>query len=395
MPGPMNGVRVVELAAWVAGPSAGGILADWGADVIKVEPPAGDPLRAIYTELGPDVAYNPFFDPDNRGKRSIVLNLREPRENQRALELIATADVFLTNMRGAALQRLGLDHETLLARDPRLIYAFITGYGLSGPTAAAGAFDLGACWARGAVADLLCAPGQDLPLQRSGMGDHFAGVAAAGMISAALYDRERTGEGQLVSTSLVRVAGYQMSSDLNTKLLLDLDPSHPVRTAPANPLANNYSAADGKRFWLLGIESDRHWPALTRIVERPELESDRRFSSIQARYENASELVGILDVEFAKRPREDWARRFDSEANFFWSPVNDVADLLSDPQTEASGMLVTTEDGSVARQMVASPVDFSRTPAAVRTRAPRLGEHTDELLQELAGHTAATVATAG
>ena len=390
MPGPMNGIRVVELAAWVAGPSAGGILADWGADVIKIEPPAGDPLRAIYTELGPDVDYNPFFDPDNRGKRSVVLNLRDSKESERALEIIATADVFLTNMRGAALRRLGLDHETLRARDPRLIYAFITGYGLSGPTAGAGAFDLGACWARGAIADLLAVPGQDIPLQRSGMGDHFAGVTAAGMISAALFDRERSGEGQLVSTSLARVAGYQVSSDLNTKLLLDLDPAHPVRTAPANPLANNYAAADGKRFWLLGIESDRHWPTLIRIVERPELESDPRFSSIMARYENAGELVALLDTEFAKRPRSEWAERFDNEDNFFWSPVNDVADLLADPQTQASGMLVDTEDGSVSRPMVASPVDFSRTPVVVRTRAPRLGEHTDELLQELADRSATT-----
>ncbi len=383
MPGLMQGIRVVELAAWVAGPSAGGILADWGADVIKIEPPHGDPLRAIQERLGPEAACNPFFDPDNRGKRSIVLNLRDEGQRAQARALVNTADVFISNMRPSALQRLGFDHETLLSRDPRLIYALITGYGLSGPSAGAGAFDLGACWARGGIADLLSVPGQDPPLQRSGMGDHFAGVAAVAAISAALYHRERTGEGQLVSTSLVRVAAYQVSSDLNTKLMANLDPAHPVRTDPENPLANNYIAGDGERFWLLGIESDRHWPALTRIVERPDWESDERFATWQARTQNAKELVSVLDEVFATRPREEWARRFDAEKDFFWSPVNSVAEMLADPQTAASGVIVEVADGSSDRPMVATPVDFAKTPATVRTRAPRLGEHTDEVLAEL------------
>jgi crotonobetainyl-CoA:carnitine CoA-transferase CaiB-like acyl-CoA transferase len=383
MPGLMQGVRVVELAAWVAGPSAGGILADWGADVIKVEPPRGDPLRAIQETLDPEVACNPFFEPDNRGKRSVVLDLRDEQQREQALALVDTADVFITNMRLAALKRLGFDHETLLLRDRRLIYALVTGYGLSGPGAGAGAFDLGACWARGGIADLLSVPGQDLPLQRSGMGDHFAGVTIAAAISAALFHRERTGEGQLVSTSLVRVAAYQISSDLNTKLMTGRDPAHPVRTNPDNPLANNYTAADGKRFWLLGIESDRHWPALTRVVERPDWESDERFATGQARTVNAKELVTALDDIFATRPREEWARRFDAEKDFFWSPVNDVAAALADPQTTESGVIVEVADGSSDRLMVATPVDFANTPAAVRTRAPRLGEHTEEILAAL------------
>ena len=384
MPGPMHGVRVVELAAWVAGPSASGILADWGADVVKIESPQGDPLRAIQAAAGSDGTGNPFFDPDNRGKRSVVLNLREEKDRQAALALVDGADVFVSNMRPAALERLGFDHPTLLERHPRLVYALITGYGLTGPDAGAGAFDLGACWARGGIADLLAVPGQDLPLQRSGMGDHFAGMTAAGMISAALFHRERTGEGQLVSTSLVRVAAYQVSSDLNTKLMTGQDPAHPVRTRPDNPLANNYTAGDGERFWLLGIESDRHWPALTRIVEHPEWEADERFASWQARAENTETLVRMLDEVFATAPRAEWVKRFDAEKDFFWSPVNDVATVVSDPQTRASGALLQVADGSFDKPMVASPADFSRTPISVRTRAPRLGEHTTEILAELA-----------
>jgi crotonobetainyl-CoA:carnitine CoA-transferase CaiB-like acyl-CoA transferase len=380
----MDGVRVVELAAWVAGPSAGGILADWGADVVKIESPQGDPLRATQVPSADPAAGNPFFDPDNRGKRSVVLNLREESQREVALALVDRADVFISNMRPAALKRLGFDHERLMDGRPRLIYALITGYGLSGPDAEAGAFDLGTCWARGGIADLLSVPGQDLPLQRSGMGDHFAGVTAAGMISAALYHRERTGQGQFVSTSLVRVAAYQVSSDLNTKLMTGLDPAHPVRTSPANPLANNYTAGEGKRFWLLGIESDRHWPALTRIVDRPEWEHDERFATWAQRAVNAAVLVSALDEIFATQPREEWARRFSAEKDFFWSPVNEVAEVVADPQTVASGAIVAVEDGSAARPMVATPVDFALTPATVRTRAPKLGEHTDEVLAELA-----------
>jgi crotonobetainyl-CoA:carnitine CoA-transferase CaiB-like acyl-CoA transferase len=382
MPGPMHEVRVVEIAIWVAGPSAGGILADWGADVVKIESPQGDPIRGIQAVLG-DVPNNPFFDPDNRGKRSIMLDFRDPADRQTALELIDGADVFLTNVRPAALARLGFDHETLLARDPRLIYALVTGYGLTGPDAAAGAYDLGAYWARGGIADILSVPGHEPPMQRSGMGDHVTGLAVAGMIGAALYNRERTGEGQLVSTSLLRIAAYQISSDYNMKLMLDTDLGYSERAKQDNPLWNNYEASDGKRFWLIGVESDRHWPALARIIGRAELQHDVRYATRIARMENCGELIALLDEVFQTQPRDHWGRLFDAEKDFFWAPVNTLDDVLADPQTHASGAIVMTDDGSFDRPMIATPVDFHGTPGSVRTRAPRLGEHTDEILAEL------------
>lgn len=383
MPGPMHGVRVVELGIWVAAPSAGGVLADWGADVVKIESPQGDPLRAIQGVLGPDVDCNPYFDPDNRGKRSVVLDLWTPEGRRTALELIDGADVFLTNLRAAALERLGLDSATLLARDPRLVYAIVTGYGLTGPDAGAGAYDLGAYWARGGIADLLSAPDTGLPTQRSGMGDHVTGMTTAGMISAALFARQRSGEGQLVSTSLLRVATYQVSSDLNTKLMIDRDPVHNDRRTQDNPLWNHYRAGDGNSFWLIAAEPDRHWPALTRIVGRPDWEHDERYATRPARKENAVQLIAELDDIFATRPRGEWAALFDAEKDFFWAPVNTVDDVLADPQTAASGAFVETADGSLPHRMIATPADFHGTPASVRTRAPRLGEHTDEVLREI------------
>jgi crotonobetainyl-CoA:carnitine CoA-transferase CaiB-like acyl-CoA transferase len=379
----MRGVKVVEIGMWVAAPSAGGILADWGADVVKIEPPAGDPIRAIQAVLGPDVHSNPFFEPDNRGKRSVVLDFRKPEDRETALALIDSADVFLTNVRPAALARLGFDHETLVARSPRLIYALVTGYGLTGPDASLGAYDMGAFWARGGLADLLSVPGQDLPTQRTGMGDHFTGMTVAGMISAALFHRERTGKGQLVSTSLLRAALYQVNSDYNFKLMIDRDPVYTERDKESNPLWNNYRAGDGKRFWLIGVEADRHWPALTRITGHPEWEHDDRYATRLARTANAVDLIARLDAVFATRPLAEWAKLFDAEKDFFWAPVHTIAEVLADPQTTASGALVEVADGSLDRPMIASPVDFHGTPWAVRTRAPKLGEHTDEVLAEL------------
>jgi crotonobetainyl-CoA:carnitine CoA-transferase CaiB-like acyl-CoA transferase len=381
MAGPMQGVKVVEIGMWVAGPSAGGILADWGADVVKIEPPSGDPLRAIQGVLGSDS--NPFFEPDNRGKRSVVLDFKQADARDAALRLIDQADVFLTNIRPAALERLGFSSAALLARNPRLIYAIITGQGLTGPDAAAGAYDLGAYWARSGIADLLSMPGQDPPIQRSGMGDHAAGLTIAGMISAALYHRERSGEGQLVSTSLLRIAAYQIGSDFHYRLMIDRTPDYAVRETQTNPIWNNYQAGDGKRFWLIGVEAERHWPTLLRIVGRPQWEHDERYATRAARATHAAALIAELDAIFAGRPRHEWAKLFDAEKDFFWAPVNTVDEALADPQMEASGAIVRVADGSFARPMIASPVDFHGTPWVVRTRAPLLGEHTDEVLGEL------------
>jgi crotonobetainyl-CoA:carnitine CoA-transferase CaiB-like acyl-CoA transferase len=386
----MQGVRVVEIGIWVAGPSASGILADWGADVIKIESPAGDPLRGVQAILGTPV--NPYFEPDNRGKRSIVLDLRTPDDLALAVELIDNADVLVTNLRAGALARLGLDHATMLARNPRLIYALITGYGLEGPDAAAGAYDMGAFWARGGVAESLSVPGEYLPTQRTGMGDHLTGVTIAGTVSAALYNRELTGQGQLVSTSLLRTATYFINSDFNGQLMTDLDVGHTDRTDSRNPIWNNYTAGDGKSFWLIGVEADRHWPPLLRILGHPEWATDERFATRIAREQHAAELITLLDAEFAAHPRSVWAARFDAEPDFFWAPVNSVADVIADPQTAASGAFVETADGSLDRPMIASPVDFHGTPWSVRTRAPRLGEHSDEIRAELAARAvAATV----
>src|SRR5262245_4981308 len=196
MSGPMQGVRVVELGFWVAGPSAAGILADWGADVVKLEPPDGDPFRALFLAMvGQAMPINPPFELDNRGKRSIALDLTRPEGRQLAYKLIDGADVFVSNFRPEILERFGLDYPSLSRRNPRLVYASVTGYGLEGPDRDRPAYDVGAFWSRAGIATALTTPGGDPPMQRGAMGDHTTGMTAAGGIAAALFSREKTGQG--------------------------------------------------------------------------------------------------------------------------------------------------------------------------------------------------------
>ncbi|MCV7343612.1 CaiB/BaiF CoA transferase family protein [Mycolicibacterium rhodesiae] len=381
MAGPLEGIKVVELGVWVAGPAAGGILADWGADVVKIEPPTGDPGRMFGRMLGLDDGTNPPFEMDNRSKRSIVLDLTTDGGLATARQLLTEADVFLTNVRPDALGRLDLDYPSVAALNPGLIYGLITGYGETGPEANRPAYDVAAFWARSGVADLLTRPGDSPPFQRGGMGDHMTGMTLAAAINAALVARARTGEGQLVTTSLYRQGAYTVSFDLNTFLLTGNPIAIGQRETMFNPCMNNYLAADGRRLWIVGLEADRHWPSLCRAVGRPEWLTDNRFATARDRAINSRELIATLDEIFATKTLAEWAATFDAEPDLFWSPVNSMEDVLADEQFHAAGGLVDVPDGG---PMIATPADFHGTPWAPRSAAPKLGEHTDEVLAELA-----------
>jgi crotonobetainyl-CoA:carnitine CoA-transferase CaiB-like acyl-CoA transferase len=383
MAGPVEGLKVIELGVWVAGPAAGGVLADWGADVLKIEPPSGDPARMFGRMLGCDLGVNPPFEMDNRSKRSVVLDLATEDGRATALELVSDADVFLTNVRPAALQRLGLDYSTVAARNPRLVYGLITGYGETGPDADRAAYDVAAFWSRAGIAHLLTRPGDTPPFQRGGMGDHQAGMTLAGAVCAALVARTRTGTGQLVTTSLYRQGAYTVSFDINTYLLTGQPIAIGQRETMGNPCMNNYAAADGKRFWIVGLEAGRHWPALCKVVGRDDWLADPRFTDARTRAAHATELVGELDQIFATKPLDEWAEIFAGEPDFFWSPINSIEDVVSDDQFHAAGGIVYVPDGESSVPMVATPADFHGTPCEPRSTAPDLGEHTKEVLAEL------------
>jgi crotonobetainyl-CoA:carnitine CoA-transferase CaiB-like acyl-CoA transferase len=289
-------------------------------------------------------------------------------------------------VRPAALQRLGLDYESLAHDHPRLVYGLITGYGETGPDANRAAYDIAAFWARGGLAHLLTRPGDTPPFQRGGMGDHSAGMTLAAAVCAALVARDRTGNGQLVSTSLYRQGAYTVSFDLNTYLMAGQPIAVGQRETMGNPCMNNYAAGDGRRFWIVGLEIDRHWPPLARAVGRADWLDDPRFADARGRAVNAVELIAELDRIFATKPLDEWAAIFAGEPDFFWSPVNSVEDVVADEQFHAAGGMVEVPDspaGKATVTMVATPADFHGTPWAPRWTAPKLGEHTDEVLAEL------------
>jgi crotonobetainyl-CoA:carnitine CoA-transferase CaiB-like acyl-CoA transferase len=381
----LEGVRVVELAVWVAGPGAGGILADWGADVVKIEPPEGDPCRSLFMHLaGLKEPKSPPFDLDNRGKRSIVLDLRAPEGLALGRRLVAGADVFVSNLRPDALAQLGLDFETLSRDCPRLVYASVTGYGLRGPDRDRAAYDVGAFWARSGAEHIMFPADVEPHGVRGGFGDHVTGMTLVSGIMAALYQRERTGRGQLVSTSLLRTGLYCVGWDTGIRLRFGTVARSLPRTEPLNPVLNQYRSRDARWFWLLGLEAERHWPKLARVIERPELISDERFADARARRRSTVELTALLDADFATRDLADWAERFDRE-DLWWAPVQTQDEVVSDPQVRAMNGIVTVPDyGNEGNfEAVATPLEFSASAVGPQGPPPRLGEHTDAVLREL------------
>jgi crotonobetainyl-CoA:carnitine CoA-transferase CaiB-like acyl-CoA transferase len=383
----LDGVRVVELGVWVAGPAAGGILADWGADVIKVEAPTGDPMRRMLqvTGGGKEGLASPPFDLDNRGKRSVVLDLRS-EDGKAAMErLLATADVFLTNLRPEAVTELGLDPEAVRSRHPRLVYASVTGYGRSGPDAGRAGYDVGAFWARSGLASMAVPEGAPQPTFRGGVGDHVTALTALAGVLGALYERERTGEGRLVEVSLLRTGAYCFGWDLALELRWGkLGPTLP-RTEQQNPMNNVYEAADGAWFWLLGVEADRLWPKLLAAIDQRTWAEDERWATARDRRRNAASLISALDALFATKDRDAWTAAFDRH-DVWWAPVNTPRDVTNDPQAIAAGTFVDVPAGAWvdAHRAVASPVTFNGQALSPRA-VPGLGEHTDEVLRELEG----------
>lgn len=368
---------------WVAGPSAAAILADWGADVIKIEPPTGDPMRGLFASVaGMPVPINPPFELDNRGKRSMALNLDTEEGRSIARALIDKADVFVTNVRPRGLEQAGLTYDELRQSNPGLVYCQVTGYQPDGPDKDRAAYDIGAFWSRGGVAGSLTAEGHELPQQRGGMGDHMAGSNAAGAVCAALLARSRTGQGQRLSVSLLRIGAYMVGWDLSIALRLGIPVGPYDRHHAINPIINCYQAKDGRWFWILFLQADRHWPDLCRAIQREDLLSDPRFADIAVRRDNAPDLVAELDRVFAAKTLAEWAEIFDRE-DVWWAPVNTVNDMLEDRVVHDAGVFIDVPGPEGDVKAVASPTHFYGTPWEARGYAPEMGQHTEEVLLEL------------
>ena len=384
----LAGIRVVEMGLWVAGPAAGGILADWGAEVVKIEMPGGDPMRKLFGALsGSKEERCPPFDLYNRGKKSIALDVNHADGIALVQKLVASADVFVTNMRPQFLQRVGLDHATLIAQYPRLVYASLTAYGLEGPDRDAPGYDMAAFSGRSGLAERATPPGAAPPILPGGLGDNVTAITIVAGIMGALFHRERSGQGQLVSTSLLRTGIYSIGMDVATRVGLGRAAPPPPRTKPQNPLMNTYCAGDGKWFWLVGAESERHWPGIVAALGDSALLQDARFATPRERRRNAQALVAAMDVLTARHTRAQWAAIFRGH-DVWWAPINSVDDLLQDPQVLASGAFihVPVPEGQARPESfngIATPVDFGLTPAGPAGAPPAIGADADALLGAL------------
>jgi crotonobetainyl-CoA:carnitine CoA-transferase CaiB-like acyl-CoA transferase len=361
------------------------ILADLGADVIKIEPPDGDAYR--HRTGGPGVPESPFnyrYIVDNRTKRGLALDLRQADGQKVLHRLVARADVFVTNTPLDSRQRLGVRWEDLAPLNPRLIYASITAYGERGDEAPLGGFDATALWARTGLMDLAkpspdSAPSRSLP----GMGDHPTGVSLFAAIMTALYQREKTGKGGSVSTSLMANGLWWNAIQVQAALCGATVTPRPAREDAASALANLYRCADGRWFLLNVLNDDRDWPTFLRAIERPDLAADPRFAVTPERRAHARALVEILDGVFAKRPFPEW-RNILSRNGLTFGVVGTVDDTRTDRQMRDSGALVPIDDPRAGASLtVSSPFWLEGAEKVPPRYPPELGEHSVEILREL------------
>jgi len=385
----MSGVRVLEVAAWTYVPMAGGVLAEWGADVLKIEhPEGGDPQRGLISSgLIPGTGANFAHEHPNRGKRSVGLDLGTEEGREVLLKLAETSDVFLTSFLPAARRRLRIDVDDIRAVNPSIIYVRGSGHGQRGPEAEAGGYDGCTFWARGGSMDIATPLGAEYPVNQPGgaYGDTMGGGTIAGGIAAALFHRERTGEAVTVDCSLLGMGVWATAFSLAMCSTFGLE-SFPKgsRLQAPNPIVNTYKTSDDRFFMLVMLQSDRYWAPLMQVVGRPELADDPRFVDAAARAEHKQECIEVLDEIFASRTFEEWKNVL-AEQEGVYAAVQTPREVIDDPQVKANNYVqdVVAEDGTTFK-LVAAPLEFNETPVQI-TRAPGLGEHTDAVLQELLG----------
>jgi crotonobetainyl-CoA:carnitine CoA-transferase CaiB-like acyl-CoA transferase len=383
--GPLTGFRVVELATYFFVPAAGAALADWGADVIKIEHPTlGDPMRGLVNRgLKEKDGINYLFEQSNRSVRSMGVDLTTEGGLQLLYRLLETADVFLTSLLPPVLERLKVDADTIQARNPRVVYARGTGQGAHGPDRGKGGMDFGTFWGRGGVLHAITPPGQQPVAPPPAFGDGLSGQILAGAVAAALLKREHTGKAPVVDVSLLACAAWGMSPDVVASKLFGFDDSPPLNPyAAGNPLTHVYRTKDDRYLTMVLYETDHYWPIVCRLMSRDDLLEDERFRGHEALMLNARACIELLEAEFASRTLDEWCLLF-QDLDGVWEPISRASELHRDPQVEANHYLRTAESpGQAPVTLVASPAQFDETPPDLK-RAPEHGQHTEEILLEL------------
>ena len=377
-----SGLKVVDLASFIAGPAAAVILSDYGADVIKVEPPTGDTWRIGY-KLPPQPRSHDNYPwhLNNRNKRGLSLDLKSPNAGEILERLVKWADVLIVNTPHTARKKLKLEYEDVAQWNPRLVYADLTGYGEKGPDASLPGFDITAYWARSGLLSLTRDAGAPPTLPPTGSGDHATAVTLFSAIVTALYRRERTGKGSYVTTSLL-AAGVWSCGVFVQGALCDATffPLHD-RLKPPNALINVYQASDDT--WFVLVLTPDKWPALAKGVGRPDLPTDPRFADPAKLAVNSAELTAMLDEIFRSQPMSHWREVFD-QGRLTFGVVHAPSEVVKDPQLRENDIVVPIEGaGEGGKFTVSSPLTVHNVPKVAARRAPAVGEHNDELLQEL------------
>jgi crotonobetainyl-CoA:carnitine CoA-transferase CaiB-like acyl-CoA transferase len=387
MAGTLEGVKIVEMGHVVAVPAAAATLADWGADVLKVEPLTGEMARGIRRPVAEDApsaglpSRNWYFQVLNRNKKGMAVDLKTEAGRDIVHKIVQGADVFMSNYELATVAKLGMDYETLCRLNPKLIYAILTGYGTAGPDKDERGFDFAAAWARSGAMYMMGQPGSIPPPQRGGMMDRVTGAHIVGGVCAALLHREKTGEGQKLEFSLYHTGVWTLAEDIQPALLGRRLPKHD-RASARNPLFNSYRTKDDKWFWLAMLQPDLSWHDFCQAIDRPELEHDSRFRTRERRNKNRRVLIQIIDEILATKTRRRWVRIF-RRHNIINGRVASPTEVVKDEQALANGFFPDLHHPDEEMRVVATPVRFCQNPASVRAPAPETGQHTEETLLDL------------
>ena len=394
--GQLDGVKVVELATYIAAPSCARILASYGADVIKVESPKGDDLRKaqvsyFYPAETDTASYG--MDVQNAGKKGLAINLKDPAGMEAFLKLLETADVFVTNNRVKALVKMGLDYETLHKKFPRLIHASILGYGELGPLKDKPGFDYTAYFSRGGIANSLMEKGTSPAIPASGFGDNYAGIALSSGVCAALYRQQKTGLGERVTVSLLDTAIYGLNWLLGASNFGSEMPSTRKKTNSA--VCTTYKTKDGRWIQLALIQYDNWFPKFANLLGAPQLLTDERFSTYAAMLNNITALVEEIEPLFAQKTRAEWDKLL-TEADLPFEIVQTMNEIAIDPQNWANDSIFKKECDGKDIYYIRTPIKFTESPMlkeeeACHGRSPRLGEDSSEILKGL-GYDDATIA---
>jgi len=384
----LEGIKVIELAEWGFVPSAAAVLADWGADVIKIEhPQRGDPMRGLMAGglIAKTGDYNYMVEQMNRGKRSIGLDLGAEAGREILLKLIPATDVFITSFLEPARVRMRITYDDLSALNSKLVYARGHGQGQRGPDSDKAGFDAISYWARSGIGHMLTPLGSNYVMQRAAFGDVMSGMTLAGGIAAALFRRSVTGKGGLVDVSLLGTALWNLAPDVIASQLLGRDPRDPgdgrPPSRPPNPLVGIHRTQDNRFVSLNMMQGDRYWEGFCRALDREDLITDPKFATFEARAQERDALYKLIAATFASQPLSHWTEQLDTH-ECVWAAVHTPLEAASDPQVIENGYLPqhpTKPEGRV----VASPVQYNNGKIEPQRGAPEMGQHTEEILQEL------------